>query len=200
MPIIFINDLILIFSMILSDRDIKKYIREKKLVIKPKPKPEQIQPAWVDLTLGNEFMVFKRTEVPYIDPKNPKDYAEKLRVKNHKPFILHPGEFVLGTVREYIKFPSDLAGAVDGRSSLGRLGILTHITSTFINPGWEGRLVLEINNIGKMPVALYPGMRVCKVVFFKLSSPCETPYYAREDAKYQAQKGVEASKLEKEFY
>ncbi len=185
--------------MILSDRDIKEYMRKKKLVIKPRPSPEQIQPAWIDLRLGNEFMVFKRREIPYIDPKNPKNYGEKIKVGNNKPFILHPGEFVLGTVKEYIKFPEDLAGAVDGRSSLGRLGILTHITSTFINPGWEGRLVLEINNIGKMPIALYPGMRVCKVVFFKLSCPCEVPYYARKDAKYKGQKSVEASKLEKEF-
>lgn len=185
--------------MILSDRDIKEYIRKKKLIIKPKPSPEQIQPAWIDLTLNNEFMIFKRTEVPYIDPKNPEDYTKKIKVKNGKPFIIHPGEFVLGGVKEYIRFPEDLAGAVDGRSSLGRLGILTHVTSTFINPGWEGRLVLEINNIGKMPVALYPGMRICKVVFFKLSSPAEVPYYARKDVKYKKQMGVESSKLHKEF-
>jgi dCTP deaminase len=102
-------------------------------------------------------------------------------------------------VREYIKMPEDLAAAVDGRSSLGRLGILTHITSTFVNPGWEGRLVLEINNIGKMPVSLYAGMRVCKVVFFKLSSPCEVPYYAKKDAKYHRQDSVQPSKLDKEF-
>lgn len=187
--------------MILSDKDIKEYLKTGKLVIEPMPNEEQIQPAWIDLCLGNEFLIFKRREVAYIDPKSPpKDYTEKIIVKDGEPFILHPGEFVLGTVKEYIKFPSDLAGAVDGRSSLGRLGILTHITSTFINPGWEGRLVLEINNIGIMPVALYPGMRVCKVVFFKLSSPCEIPYSQRKDAKYKAQRGVVASRLEEEFY
>ncbi len=185
--------------MMLSDRDIKKYISEGKLKITPELKEEQIQPAWIDLTLDNEFAIFKRREVPFIDPKNPQDYTEKIKVKDDEPFILHPGEFVLGAVREYIKFPDDLAGAVDGRSSLGRLGIMTHVTSTFINPGWEGKLVLEINNVGIMPVALYPGMRICKVVFFKLSSSSEKPYYAREDAKYKNQKGVIESKIEKEM-
>jgi len=168
-------------------------------VIEPINLEEQLQPAWVDLRLGNEFLVFKRTEVPYIDLKSAENYTEKVVVEDNKPFILHPGEFVLGTVKEYIKVPEDLAGAVDGRSSLGRLGILTHITSTFINPGWEGRLVLEINNIGKMPVALYPGMRICKVVFFKLSSPCEKPYYLKKDAKYNKQSGVEESKISREL-
>jgi len=185
--------------MILSDRDIKKYLKEKKLVIEPEPTEEQMQPAWIDLTLGTEFLMFKRTETAFIDPKNPQNYTEKFKVENGKPFILHPGEFVLGTVHEYVKLPDDLAAAVDGRSSLGRLGILTHITSTFVNPGWAGRLVLEINNVGKMPVSLYPGMRICKLVFFKLSSASEKPYNKRKDAKYHEQTSVQESKLSKEF-
>ncbi len=185
--------------MILSDRDIKKYIEEKKLLIEPELEKEQLQPAWIDLSLGNEFLTFRRTEAPVIDPKNPADYTESLKVAEGKPFILHPGEFVLGNVREYVKLPDDLAAAVDGRSSLGRLGILTHITSTFVNPGWGGRLVLEIANVGKMPVSLYPGMRVCKLVFFKLTSPSEVPYDKKTDAKYQDQKTVQASKMDREF-
>lgn len=186
-------------KMILSDKDIKEYIKSGKLVVEPEPTEEQMQPAWIDLTLGTEFLKFKRTETPFIDPKNAKDYTEKIKIEDDKPFILHPGEFVLGTVREYVKLPDDLAAAVDGRSSLGRLGILTHITSTFVNPGWAGRLVLEINNVGKMPVILYPGMRICKLVFFKLSSPSEKPYNKRKDAKYQEQETVAPSKLNKEF-
>ncbi len=185
--------------MILSDRDIKKYLKEGKLIVRPEPDEKQIQPAWIDLRLDNEFAVFRRREVPYIDPRKTIDYTEKIFIEDDKPFILHPGEFVLGKVKEYIKLPPDLAGAVDGRSSLGRLGILTHITSTFINPGWGGKLVLEINNIGKMPVALYPGMRICKVVFFKLSSPSEIPYDKREDAKYKEQDSVIPSKISDEF-
>ncbi len=186
-------------GMILSDRDIKNYIKSGKLLIEPELSEDQFQPAWIDLRLGKEFLLFKRLETPYIDPKNPRDYTEKVTVGDGEPFILHPGEFVLGTVKEYIKLPRDLAAAVDGRSSLGRLGILTHITSTFVNPGWGGRLVLEINNIGKMPVTLYPGMRVCKLVFFRLSSPCEVSYDEKEDAKYSDQKSVQPSRLEREF-
>lgn len=185
--------------MILSDRDIKKYLKEKRLVIEPLPTAEQLQPAWIDLTLGTDFLTFKRTSTAFIDPKNPQDYTEPVKIEDGKPFILHPGEFVLGSVREYVKLPDDLAAAVDGRSSLGRLGILTHITSTFVNPGWGGRLVLEINNVGKMPVMLYPGMRICKLVFFKLSSPSENPYDKRKDAKYHEQKTVAPSKLDREF-
>ncbi len=185
--------------MILSDQDIKKYLKSGKLIIEPAPTAEQMQPAWVDLTLGEDFLTFKRTSTAFIDPKNPQDYTESMKIENGKPFILHPGEFVLGSVREYVKLPADLAAAVDGRSSLGRLGILTHITSTFVNPGWAGRLVLEINNVGKMPVSLYPGMRICKLVFFKLSSPSKKPYNKRSDAKYHEQKTVQPSKLGKEF-
>ena len=122
-----------------------------------------------------------------------------ISVDESKPFIIHPGEFVLGTVNEYIRFPDDLAGAVDGRSSLGRLGVVVHITSTFVDPGWEGKLVLEITNVGKMPVALYPGMRICKLVFMTLSSPCEKPYYMKKDAKYLRQDGVDNSKIHQEF-
>lgn len=185
--------------MILSDRDIKSYFKSGKIVIRPEPTDEQMQSAWVDLTLGSEFKTFKRIGVPMIDPKNPQDYTENVKIEHDKPFILHPGEFVLGSVNEYIELPDDLAGAVDGRSSLGRLGVLVHLTSTFVDPGFAGKLTLEITNIGTMPVALYPGMRVCKLVFFQLSSPSERPYSKRKDAKYYGQKGILQSKIEKEF-
>jgi dCTP deaminase len=185
--------------MILSDKDIKDYIETGKIFIEPELKEEQLQSAWIDLTLGKEFRTFKSTQSALIDPKNPEEITELISINENKPFIIQPGEFVLGNVNEYIKFPDDLVGAVDGRSSLGRLGVVVHITSTFVDPGWEGKLVLEITNVGKMPVALYPGMRICKLVFMKLSSPCEKPYYMKKDAKYFKQDKVDNSKIHQEF-
>lgn len=184
--------------MILSDRDIKQYIQDKKIIIEPGLSTDQLQPAWIDLTLGNEFRVFKHTSSAFIDPKNGEEYTELVKIDNDMPFILHPGEFVLGNVNEYVKLPDDLAAAVDGRSSLGRLGIVVHLTSTFVNPGWGGKLVLEITNAGKMPVQVYPGMRICKLVFFKLSSPCEEAYDKKKGAKYNNQRTVTASQFYKE--
>lgn len=185
--------------MILSDKDIKNYIESGKIFINPKIKDEQLQSAWIDLTLGKEFRTFKSIRSALVDPKNPEEITEVITVEEDKPFIIHPGEFILGTVNEYVKFPNDLAGAVDGRSSLGRLGVVVHITSTFVDPGWEGKLVLEITNVGKMPVALYPGMRICKLVFMKLSSPSERPYNVKKDAKYFKQNKVDQSKISQEF-
>jgi len=185
--------------MILSDRDIKDSIKTGRISIEPSLKEEQFQSAWIDLTLGKEFRAFKNTQSALVDPKNPEEITEVINVDGDKPFIIHPGEFVLGTVNEYIRFPNDMAGAVDGRSSLGRLGVVVHVTSTFVDPGWEGKLVLEITNIGKMPVALYPGMRICKLVFMKLTSPSEKPYNKKKDAKYFKQDKVDQSKIHQEF-
>ena len=185
--------------MMLSDKDIREYIDSGKLVIEPELKPDQFQPAWLDLTLSNEFKTFKHIDSACLDPKNLKDHTELIRIDDGKSFILHPGEFVLAMVNEYTKLPDDLAGAVDGRSSLGRLGIVVHVTSTFVNPGWGGKLVLEMTNVGKMPVAIYPGMRICKLVFFKLSSPSQKPYDQKEDAKYNDQREIRQSRLDKEF-
>ncbi len=184
--------------MILSDRDIKKYIADKKLVIEGLNE-ENIQAAWVDLTLGSEFRLFKTTSQPYIDVKSPKDYTEKIELKQGDNFIIHPNEFVLGQISEKINIPSDLAAYVDGRSSLGRIGLVVHVTSGFVDPGFAGYLVLEMTNVGKMPIALYPGMKICKLVFFALSSPAEKPYFMRKDAKYHGQEGVVGSKIHEEY-
>jgi dCTP deaminase len=187
--------------MILSDRDIKQFMKDGKIIIRPLDEPDvQIQPSGVDLKLGNEFRIFKISSTPYIDPKAPPgNYTEIIRVEDDKQFILHPGEFVLGVTKEYIKVPDELMGVMDGRSSLGRLGIVVHTTSAGINPGWEGILTLEITNVGKMPVALYPGMRICKIAFHKLTSLPERSYSAREGTKYQNQKGAEESRISDEF-
>jgi len=183
--------------MILPDHEIRKYLEGGRLVVEPLDNPEvQIQPACIDLRLGNSFRVFKATATPYIDTKvNSEAMTEKFTIDDDKPFIIHPGEFILGGVKEYIKMPPELMGIVDGRSSLGRLGIVIHSTSASINPGWEGDFVLEITNIGKMPVAVYPGQRIAKLVLHKLSSPAERPYNVRKESKYIKEKGVTATRI-----
>jgi len=186
--------------MILPDHEIRKLLKEGKLVIEPLDDPEiQIQPNGVDVRLGNEFRVFRIISTPFIDTKQEiKDYTERIVLEDDKPFIIHPGEFVLASLKEYIKMPADLMGSVDGKSSLGRLGIAIHATSASINPGWEGKFVLEITNMGKMPVALYPNMRIAKLVLHKLSSPCERPYNVREDCKYNKQDSISESRIYRE--
>ena len=187
--------------MILPDHEIKKWIKNGKIVIEPLDDPElQIQPAGVDLRLDNEFRIFKLNSTPYIDTKKPTDnYTEKVILRDDQPFIVHPGEFILGKIKEYVKMPADLVGSVDGKSSLGRLGIVIHTTSSSVNPGWEGHLVLEITNLSRMPVAIYPGMRIAKLTFHQLSSPSEKTYGERKDTKYNKQESVDETKVYKEF-
>ena len=181
--------------MILPDHEIRKYLQSGKLAVEPLDDPEvQIQAAWIDLSLGSEFKVFKHTQEPFIDSKQPKDYTEPISVKSGG-FTIHPGEFILGITKERIRIPPDLAAYVDGRSSLGRLGVTAHITAGWIDPGFEGKLVLEISNLGKMPVTLYPNSRIAKLVLFKLSSPAEVPYNLRKGAKYANQSEITQSKM-----
>jgi dCTP deaminase len=185
--------------MILPDHEIRRLLKDGRIVIEPIDEDSQLQPAGVDLRLGSEFRIFRSTSLPYIDTrKRTEDYTEPVSIEDDKPFIIHPGEFVLGTVMEYIKLPPDLMGSVDGRSSLGRLGIAIHTTSASINPGWEGQFVLEISNVGRAPVALYPGMRIAKLTLHKLSSPAEKPYGVNHRHKYQKQEGVSQSRIHTE--
>jgi len=186
--------------MILPDHEIKRLLKEGSLKIEPIEDPEvQIRSAGVDLRLGNEFRVFKITGTPYIDTKKENlGYTQNIVLEDSKPFVIHPGEFVLASVKEYIRMPPDLMGSVDGKSSLGRLGIAIHATSASINPGWEGMFVLEITNMGRMPVALYPGMRIAKLVLHKLSSECERPYGKRDDTKYNREDSISESRIHKE--
>jgi len=191
--------------MILSDKDIKAYLASGRLVIDPISNPDQqIQPASVDLTLSNEFRVFEHTEKAFIDPLKDgglEEYTRLKRVDDKGPFIIHPGQFVLGSTREYVKIPYDLVGRLEGRSSLGRLGIVVHSTAGYVDPGFYGTLTLEIGNMGNMPVALYPGMRVCQITLIKMSSEPDRPYDKKPDAKYLGQKSPEASRItrDKEF-
>ncbi len=186
--------------MILPDHEIRALLKKGDLVVGPLGDPEkQIRTAGIDLRLGNDFRVFKVSSTPYIDIRNkPENYTELVSISDDCPFVIHPHEFVLGSIKEYIRMPVHLMGSVDGRSSLGRLGIVIHATSSSINPGWEGRFVLEITNIGKMPVAVYPGHRIAKLTLHRLSSEPEKCYANRDDTKYNAQEGVPETRIHEE--
>ncbi len=181
---------------VLSDRDIKKALQEGKIAIR-EISPEQIGPSSVDLRLGNKFMVFKNSEVTHINPKETQtaDLMEIVEVKEGKSFIIHPGEFVLGNTMEYVKVPDSLVARLDGRSSWGRLGIVIHSTAGSVDPGFEGQLTLEIANISKVPVMLWPGMKICRITFEVLTSPSENPYNKRSSSKYSGQKGPSVSRI-----
>jgi len=189
--------------MTLSDRDIKKYIKNGKIKIYPKPNlKERLGPCSLDLSLGNIFKVFNHVKIPYIDLKGKSPFEEmmeKIRVENSQPFILQPGDFVLAITNEKVKLSSDIMARLDGRSSLGRLGIIIHITAARIDPGFEGKLAMELGNVGVLPVALYPGMKICSLTFEILSSPSEIPYYKKKEKKYLKQKTPLASKINQEF-
>ncbi|GAA5819230.1 MAG: dCTP deaminase [Methanobrevibacter sp. CfCl-M3] len=189
---------------ILSDKDIKKYLSSKKIIIEPlKDFEKQIQPSSVDLRIGNEFKSFKIVRRPFIDPKDSTDlssYMESVNIPNGDCFIIHPNEFALATTFETVKIPDDLVARVEGRSSMGRLGVTMHVTAGYIDPGFEGRITLEISNIGKMPVALYPGQRVCQIVFETMTSPSQKPYgHPERDSKYMGQVSPETSRIKFDY-
>ena len=189
---------------ILSDKDIKKCLEEGKIAIDPlKNIEKQVQPSSVDLRIGNEFKVFKIIKKPFIDPRDPENldsYMESMYVENDEAFIIHPNEFALATTYETIKVPDDLVARVEGRSSMGRLGITMHVTAGYIDPGFEGKITLEISNIGKMPVALYPGQRACQIVFETMTSKAEKPYgHPDRDSKYMGQTRPESSRIKQDY-
>ena len=188
--------------MILSDRDIKKALKEKRIVIDPKPNLSvQLGSCSIDLRLGKKFRVFNHSKVALIDPNNPcptEDLMTEIAVKNGDPFILQPGDFVLATTMETVTIPDNLLARLEGRSSLGRLGIVVHSTASVFDPGWHGVAVLELGNLGRMPVALYAGMRICSFTFEELSTPADEPYLKRKSAKYKNQSTPLASKIHEE--
>jgi dCTP deaminase len=189
---------------ILSDKDIKEHLKSGKIVINPLTNPEvQIQPSSVDLRIGREFKGFRIIRKPCIDPMDQSDldsYMESFYIDEGEPFIIHPGEFALATTYETIKLPHDLVARVEGRSSMGRLGVTMHVTAGYIDPGFMGKITLEISNIGKMPVALYTGQRVCQIVFETMTSPSERPYgHPERDSKYMGQKSPVSSKIKHDY-
>ncbi|MDO8474436.1 MAG: dCTP deaminase [bacterium] len=190
--------------MILSDQDIKKIIQEGKVQVYPAPNfEEQLGPCSLDLHLGNVFKVFKPSQYPYLDLKRPvniEDIMEEIVIgENESPFILQPKDFVLAVTKESFTLPNDLMARLDGRSSLGRLGLVVHSTAARFDPGWSGKAVMELGNMGIMPVVLYTGMRVCALTFEMLSSASQSPYGSKATHKYASQEKPQASKINKEF-
>lgn len=185
--------------MILSDADIQARLAKGDLVINPLDDPDlQIQPASVDLRMGNEFIVFKPGHIPciYIDrADDAEDYTDEVYIEDDEYFILHPGEFALGTTYEHVEIPDDLVARIEGRSSLGRLAVIVHATAGFIDPGFQGRITLELSNLGKVPVALKPKMRCSQVVFHTMQTKSARPYGVGRGSKYQNQSGPLASKI-----
>lgn len=189
--------------MILSDHDIRRNITEGKIAIKPTPNYEdQLGSCSIDFHLGNVFKIFNHSKYPYIDPRNPNLSSEIMKditVSTGESFIMRPGEFCLATTVESLKIADDLLGRLEGRSSLGRIGIIVHSTAARFDPGWDGTPVLELGNIGVLPVALYPGMKICSFTFEQLSSPSDNPYNKRKNAKYVNQKNPDASRISQEM-
>jgi len=189
--------------MILSDIDIKKHIDEGKIKIKPIPDFEkQLGPCSLDFHLGNSFKTFKSTRYPYLDLKSKIDFEkfmDEIEVDDDSPFVLKPREFVIAVTKEDFTLPNDMMGRLDGRSSLGRLGLVVHSTAARFDPGWNGKAVMELGNLGTMPIILYANMRICAMTFETLSSSCQIPYSEQKDNKYIGQQSATASKINGEL-
>jgi dCTP deaminase len=162
--------------VILSDRDIRAELAAGRIVIDPFD-PDAVQPSSVDLHLDRKFRVFRNTRYPYIDVREEQpDLTELVEITDDEPFVLHPGEFVLGSTFERVALPDDLVARLEGKSSLGRLGLLIHSTAGYVDPGWDGNLTLELSNVANLPISLYDGMKIGQISFQRLSSPVERSY------------------------
>ena len=186
--------------MILSDADIRRRLTDGELVVEPLDDPElQIQPASIDLRLGREFLEFQRTNISCIHPDSEQEvdeYVDETHVEAGEDFVLHPGDFVLGTTKERVEIPPDLLGTVQGRSSLGRLAVVIHATAGIVDPGYKGQITLELSNLGTAPVSLNPDMRISQLIFTELKSRAERPYGTERGSKYQGQSGPQASRIQ----
>ena len=187
--------------MLLSDRDIKSEIDKKRVVLEPCDL-NMIQPSSVDVRLDRLFRTFENHKYAHIDPaENQPDLTREVGVASNEAFILHPGEFVLGSTYEVITLPDDIAGRLEGKSSLGRLGLLTHSTAGFIDPGFSGHVTLELSNVATLPIKLWPGMKIGQLCLFRLESPAEHPYgSAVYGSRYQGQRGPTPSKAYLNFH
>jgi dCTP deaminase len=186
--------------VVLSDRTIRRQLAEGRIEIDPLDE-SLIQPSSVDVRADRYFRVFHNARYPYIDVKRPMDdLTELVEVDGDQAFILHPGEFVLGSTLERVRLPDDLVARLEGKSSLGRLGLLIHSTAGFIDPGWNGQVTLELSNVSNLPITIYPGMKIGQVSFVQLTEPAESPYGSGElGSKYQDQKGPVPSRYWKNF-
>jgi dCTP deaminase len=174
--------------VVLSDRTIKAEIEAGRLVFEPYD-PSMVQPSSVDVRVDNRFRVFHNARYPFIDVRQPmEDLTELIEVADDEPFILHPGEFVLGQTLERVRLPDDLVARLEGKSSLGRLGLLIHSTAGFVDAGFEGNLTLELSNVANLPITIYRGMPIGQISFMRMDGPVESPYGSREaGSKYQGQ-------------
>ena len=185
---------------VLSDRDIRAALESNAIRIDPYD-PHDLQPSSVDLHLDRWFRVFRNHTLGHIDVRqNLEELTELVSVEEDDPFILHPGEFVLGQTLEWVELPDDLVARLEGKSSLGRLGLLIHSTAGYVDPGWKGNLTLELSNVANLPIALYYGMRIGQISFFRMSSAVERPYGSPElGSKYQGQSEPTASAFHRDF-
>jgi dCTP deaminase len=185
---------------VLSDRDIRASIEAGQVVIRPYD-PVDLQPSSVDLHLDHSFRVFRNNRYPFIDVRKPQpDLTELVTIGDDDPFILHPGEFVLGQTLEWVELPNDLVARLEGRSSLGRIGLLIHSTAGYVDPGWKGNLTLELSNVANLPIALYFGMKIGQISFFRMTSPVDRPYGSPSlGSKYQGQSEPTASAFHRDF-
>ncbi len=185
--------------MVLTDRSIREEIESGRIAIEPFDE-DMIQPSSVDVRVDRRFRVFHNARYPFIDVRQPMDDLTELVVKEgDEPFILHPGEFVLGQTLERVTLPDDLVARLEGRSSLGRLGVVIHSTAGFIDPLFRGHVTLEISNLANLPIALYPGMRIGQLSFSLMTTPAERPYGAARGSKYSGQRLPTASRLYLDF-
>lgn len=188
--------------VLLSDRDLRKELDAGRLVIDPYD-PAMLQPSSVDVRLDRFFRVFDNSKYTHIDPSIQQDELTSLVEKGEddEPFVLHPGEFVLGSTYELVALPDDLAGRLEGKSSLGRLGLLTHSTAGFIDPGFSGHITLELSNVANLPITLWPGMKIGQLCLFQLTSAAEHPYgSAAAGSRYQGQRGPTPSRAYLNFH
>jgi dCTP deaminase len=189
--------------VLLSDRDILAEIDANRIGLDPLDKA-MIQPSSIDVRLDKFFRIFDNHKYPHIDPAaNQPDLTRQIEVGNgpDETFVLHPGEFVLGSTYEQVTLPDDIAARLEGKSSLGRLGLMTHSTAGFIDPGFSGHVTLELANVATLPIKLYPGMKIGQLCYFRLSSPAENPYgSAKYGSRYQGQRGPTASRSHANFH
>jgi dCTP deaminase len=186
--------------MIFSDRSIREAVETGAIQIDPY-EPSFIQPSSVDLRVGEAFRVFVNHRYSEIDPRSPQqDLTQLVVVEDGEAFMLHPGEFVLGSTLERVKLGEDIVARLEGKSSLGRLGLLIHSTAGFVDPGFEGHITLELSNVATLPIAIYPGMKIGQISFYQMTTAAERPYGSMElGSKYQGQSGPTASRSHQDF-
>ena len=187
--------------MLMSDRDIRASIEAGLIGLDPL-EMGLLQPSSIDVRLDRFFRLFDNHKYAFIDPAEQQDELTRLiEVDAGESFILHPGEFVLGSTYEFVTLPDDVAARLEGKSSLGRLGLLTHSTAGFVDPGFKGHVTLELSNMATLPIKLWPGMKIGQLCFFKLTSPSEHPYGSEKySSRYQGQRGPTASRSYQNFY